>query len=418
MTTESPAAEDQPRESLDWLRHRPGDDPALCAHVALWERRLATPDRRDTVPRQHITTRDLKAMNLVGDPIAENFVLAKSTSGLSGIDDLKALDMLRREGCGAAMDLWTAVNEIPSFVNFDAMPSAGAFAYRNLVPFAILQMGAFPFTYTGSNVAHVLEFSGRLGRDGDQRRRYWETIRATLSAYDVDAMRPGGTSWSRWIRIRLMHTRVRIGISRTGTWDYRHGTPVSALNIAAGLYTFATYTLLAGQSLGARPTEREITGTLRLWQWVAYLQGAPPDLLLADLKEQQESDRELIRHLYRPTGAACRLTEDWVDCVSTGLGGPPLPKRLVQAAIRHVLAGSLRGMPDLAARVADDLDIPRNRYAAHVVRGIAALNLLIGQAGRVPTLGRRLEQFGRRVTTRSVERGLEGNEATHYTPLG
>ncbi|BBY24680.1 hypothetical protein MSTO_48850 [Mycobacterium stomatepiae] len=68
--------------------------------------------------------------------------------------------------------------------------------------------------------------------------------------------------------------------------------------------------------------------------------------------------------------------------------------------------------------LADDLDIPRNRYAAHVVRGIAALNLLIGQPGRVPTLGCRLERFGRRVTTRSVERGLEGNKATHYTPLG
>lgn len=418
MTTDIPAAEDRSGDALGWLRHRPSDDPALCRLVELWERRLATPCRRDIVSRQQITTRDLNAINLVGDPIGEDFVLAKDGAGLGDIDDFIALDMLRRDGCAAAINLWTAVHEIPLFLDFDEMRSAGSFAYRNLVPFALLQMGAFPFTYTGSNVAHVLDFSGRLGRNGDQTRRYWETIRGTLSAYDVDAMRPGGASWSRWIRIRLMHSRVRIGISRTGTWDYRDGAPVSALNIAAGLYTFATYILLAGQSMGASPTEREIVGTLRLWQWVAYLQGAPTELLLEDLDEQEASDRELIRHLYRPTAAGRRLTEDWIDCVSTGLGGPALPKWFIQAVLRRVLAASLKEMPELAERVGDDLGIPGGRRAAYAVGGIATLNLIIGQAGRLPFLGRWLEQFGRWASTRSVEKGLDGTDATHDTPLG
>jgi hypothetical protein len=405
-------------DGLEWLRHRPIENPALCGLVELWEQRLAVPGRREIVARQEITTHDLDAMNLVGDPIAENFVFAKNAAGLKDSDDLVALEALRRDGCRPAVDLWTAVNTLPPFLNFDEMRCAGAFAYRNLIPFALLQMGAFPFTYTGSNVAHVLEFSGRLGRGGDQLRRYWETTRGTLAAYDIDAMRPGGASWERWIRIRLMHTRVRIGISRSGAWDYRHGTPISALNIAAGLYTFATYILLAGKSMGARPTRCETAATLRLWQWVAYLQGAPRELLLEGLDEQQSSDRELIRYLYRPSGAARRLTDDWIDCVSRGLGKVASPKWFVQACIRHVLSASLEGMPELAGAVGDDLAIPRNRWAAGVVHAVAAVSLVVGQAGHVPQLERHLEHFGRQFTLRSVDKGLGGDDATHQTPLG
>ncbi|TGD86306.1 DUF2236 domain-containing protein [Mycolicibacterium sp. CH28] len=396
----------------------PVSDPELDRLVESWQQTLRVPARATYASRDQLTSRDLDALNLVGDPIAEDFVAAKNAAGLKDVDDLVALETLRDRGCAAAIALWAAVNHVPSFIDFDEMRPAASYAYRNVLAFTVLQFAAFPFTYTGANVAHVLDFSGRLGRDGDQVRRFWETIRATLSAFDIDAMRPGGESWARWIRVRLMHTRVRLGIARSGTWDYGDGAPISALNIAGGVYTFGTFLLLAGTSLGARPSQPEYTATLRLWQWVTHLQGGPGELILENLDDQNASDRDLIRYLYRPTEAGRRLTADWIDCVAAGLDGNPLPKWLVQAAVRHALTGSLTGMPELASKAADDMHIPRNRGAGHIVRGIAALNALIGWAGHLGLLRTRIERYGHNAAAKSVAQGLGGDDANHYTPLG
>lgn len=405
------------RDAPERRQRHPVSNAELGSLVTIWHQRLAAPPPRPVVPRREITVADLDALHLTGDPLAERFLAAKGLAGLNETDDLDALDVLRDQGCQEALDLWSAVTYVPSFLDFDAMGAAATFAYRNPLAFTIMQFGAFPFTYTGANVAHVVDFSGRLGREGDQRRRFWETIQATVSAYDIEAMKPGGESWKRWIRVRLMHTRVRTGISRSGSWDCRNGTPISALSTTGGIYAFATYFLRAGPALGARPTPSESLATLRLWQWVAYLQGAPLELILEDIDEHDCSDRQIVRHLYGPTDVGRRLTADWIDCVSAGLSGHRVPKWFVRTAIGDSLSASMTGMPELAATVATDMGIPQNGLASFALRGVTVANAMLA-SHRIEILQRAIESIGRRAIARSVRKGLRGVDATHHTPLG
>ncbi|BAX97830.1 hypothetical protein MSTE_02520 [Mycobacteroides stephanolepidis] len=415
-TTTRPAAS----ESLQWLRHRPRHDPMLAERIEHWEQLLSTPCRNDITSWHDLTIEDWRALDLVGDPLAENFILAKAEEGLKDLDDLAALDIMREQGHTAALNLWESINYVPDFIDFDEMKPALNALMRNPVGLVTSLFSALVFTYRDPNVAGVLDFSGRLGYGGDISRRYWETLRGVVDGSKVEDIKPGGSSWARWVRIRLMHSRVRIGISRSGTWDYGLGTPISAASISGGVYTFANYPVQAARGLGGYFSQREFDAMTRQWQWVTLLQGAPPELVPADISDQHRLSRQLFRERYqRPaTDAALRLTDYYYESIGALLSGVKLPRWLTNAIASRSLTHGMSDIPSIASRIAVDLEIPNPPISARLLSALAFANSIFANACRWQPLGKRVAEAITRLTETLIWKGLEGQEATHTTSLG
>jgi hypothetical protein len=339
--------------------------------------------------------------------LSEDFLLAAKAAGLGDEDDFRALHKLRAAGDRAAEAFWRNITHVPAFMDFASMRAVSSFNRRNFFAGPYFVAGALPFTYADPNVAHVLDFGGGLKRNGGQVRRFRETLRGVTSVNDVDALRPGGSVWEQWVRIRLIHSRVRMGISRTADWDYSVGTPVSALRIAGGSYVFASFVPQVYLSVGAAASEEEMEAITRVWQWVTYLLGGPLEFLVEDLREQERLNRKLLKHtmVNQSDEIGTRLAHEWfLCCARDGILGVRVPLWLIMALARRAVVGGLPRDPDFAAVVIDYLQIPRNIAADGLVTILTACMRLLAKVGNWRRMTRVFEQVGDVLTTRLIKR--------------
>jgi hypothetical protein len=394
-------------ESLEWLRYRPVDDQALGARIALWEARLSNPVRGEVASLRELSDDDIHALNFVGDPLSEDFLLAVKAARLGHADDFDALHTLRAAGEPAAEAFWRAITHVPTFLDFDLMRVVASFNRRNFFAGPYFVAGALPFTYADPNVSRVLDFGGELRRNGGQVKRFRETLRGVTSVNDVDALKPGGSAWEQWVRIRLIHSRVRMGIARTNEWDYGVGTPVSALRIAGGAYVFASFVPQVYVSVGAVATDEEIEAITRVWQWITYLLGGPLEFLREDLAEQELVNRKLLDHTIVTTSdpVGTRLAREWfLCCARDGILGVPVPLWFVLALARRAVLGGLPRDPHFAAVIIDYLQIPRNAAADGFVAIVTAFMRVLARVGRLPGATRVFECVGEALTSRLISR--------------
>jgi hypothetical protein len=395
------------QEPLGWLRYRPVDDRRLSARIAAWEQRLSEPVRTAVVGGSELSDDDIVALNFVGDPLSEDFLLAAKAAGLGGEDDFAALRALREAGDPAAEAFWRTITHVPSFLDFAEMRPVASFNRRHFFAGPYFVAGALPFTYADPNVAHVLDFGGGLKRNGGQVKRFRETLRGVTSVNDVDALRPEGSAWEQWVRIRLIHSRVRMGISRTGEWDYRVGTPVSALRIAGGSYVFASFVPQVYLSVGASASSAELVAMTRVWQWITYLLGGPLEFLLDDLRQQEVVNRRLLDHTMitasDPVGT--RLAQEWfLCCARDGILGVRVPLWFVLALARRAVLGGLPRDPDFAAAIIDYLQIPRHRLADGFVAVVSLFMRALARVGRWRAARGHFERVGEALTSRLIRR--------------
>jgi hypothetical protein len=219
-------------------------------------------------------------------------------------------------GNQAALDFRAAVEQVPDFLDFDRMRPASAFIRRNLLGAALAIHVALPFSYSDEKVARVLAGSGRLNDMHDFERRLWETASGFLSVLDVDSLAPGGDSWEKWVRIRLMHSKVPLGVSRSGTWDYTNGGPISSLATAAGVYLFGEFRANLILGMGGRGTPAELAACIRTWQWVATILGSPPELIGRSIAEQRFLDVKIGTRVLAPGENSRILTRSALNGVS------------------------------------------------------------------------------------------------------
>lgn len=185
---------------------------------------------------------DIEAWGHVGDPLAEDLISEMRERKLMGGDLFLSARSLETSGLPAAVAFFADVESVPEWADFDLMKSGARMGNRNPLGMLLGFHGGLAFTYIDPATATVMGSTGRLTDPGMVfRRRYWETARGFMGALDVDGMRPGGASWEHWVRIRLMHTMIRLGIERGGRWDYTEGAPISQLATASCAHIFGTY---------------------------------------------------------------------------------------------------------------------------------------------------------------------------------
>jgi len=360
---------------------------------------------------------DLEAWDYIGDPIAEALVQALRNSPRTERDFLAAARTLQAQGNDDAIRFFKDVEHIPSWFDFEDTRAGAAMMARNPLGLILGLHSALPYTSVDPNIPRVFFLTGRLGRDGDFERRAWETATGFIGVLDVEGMKPGGKQWEMWVRIRIMHSMVRMGVLSRGKWDNppRPSSPVSAIGTGIGPTLFGDLRTAVTRAFGYA-TDEEADSAVRMWQWTSKLLGSPPELILRDLEDQRHLSRRMSELFYAPSDES----REYTSYVYAGLGqmtAGVLSAKVHTALGRYLLSLSLSPGHKGDKSTADDLGLPKQPILDAGVKTSAALIRTISQIYRIKPVANIASKIGLVAINRLVEKGLKGHPAQYSTHM-
>ncbi|PLN86497.1 hypothetical protein BDW42DRAFT_158598 [Aspergillus taichungensis] len=182
-------------------------------------------------------------------------------------------------------ELWTQINTVPEWVDWDQIHRAQDIFWRYLVP--ITNVLSFQSLLGGMGAIRVGETLSRTGGFSPHvvRRRLLETAQHTLQVHRLtDGMNPGGEGQIASVRVRLLHSAVRRRIMSLVEEDPNYydvekfGLPINDLDSFATINTFSgTVVWLGLPRQGIHLSDQEIEDYIALWRLVGHYMGAPTD---------------------------------------------------------------------------------------------------------------------------------------------
>jgi hypothetical protein len=376
---------------------------SYCAYAAL----AAQPGREVRVDPETV---ELEPWLHVGDPLAEAAIVELRAQKRIRRNLVPEIHKLASEGNQPCIDFLRDVETPPSWADFDAMRAGGAMGQRNPLPLILGMHGTLPMTYADGFASPVLVGTGRLA--GDLPRRLFETATLFLGVLDTDEIRPGRAEWERCVRIRLMHTMVRLKTLESGKWDLSFCQPVNQLSTAAGPYIFGEHRVRILKEFGARVSDEEADSFYMMWRYVTRVMGAVPELLCHTADEQRILDRRVMSVLYTPNDDSRTLTHALLDGLTDVRQLPPFPRAMHEAIARRVLSPSVVG-PAVKGDVSNDLEIPGHPILDCCLSLLGLALRLYVLAHRIPPLARQSQRLGRLALHRLLESGLAGVPADY-----
>ena len=358
---------------------------------------------------------DLEAWNYIGDPLAEALIAEMRGRKLMGGNLYSGARVLEAQGNPAAVNFFRDVEWVPEWANFDRMRAGAAMGSRNPIGMMFGFHGALPATYGDPNVSKVMVQTGRLDKNGDFARRYWETATGFVDALDVDGMRPGGAGWESWVRIRLYHTMIRIGIDRPSKWNPEDGVPISQMTTAAGVFVFGQLRVNIIKALGGYVTTDEADSFALMWRWITRILGVNTELLGRTDADQRTIDELMFEKVYRPDEDSKVLIDAMIDGLNK-MSLFPMSRGLHRAMVHYLLSPKV---VTIAGRdVTEDAGVSQIGWLdkAALQTGVLVLTVF-GQIQRVPAIARTSTRLGLPSMAVIVNKGL-GAKKADFKPVG
>ncbi|KAL4867101.1 hypothetical protein BDV12DRAFT_198581 [Aspergillus spectabilis] len=294
--------------------------------------------------------------------------------------DLLALLEKHAKDDAKLQELWTEINTVPDWVDWDQIKRGQEVFFRYGMP--ILNVLSFQSLLGGMGANRVVETLARTGGFSADvvRRRLLETLQHVLQvSLSLDSIKPGGAGHKSSVRVRLLHSSVRTRIlslikEKPEYYDLEaFGIPISDLDCIGTINTFSTSVVWIGlPRQGIYPREQEIDDYLALWRLVAYYMGTPNEVFAT-----------------KPTAKAMMesILEFEVD-----------PKPIGQVLAKNIVIGLENTAPSFASKefmeamarhlngdkLSDRLDIPKTSlYYQFLIYGYCYLAMVIAYSNRV-----------------------------------
>ncbi|CAG8110906.1 unnamed protein product [Penicillium nalgiovense] len=263
-------------------------------------------------------------------------------------------------------ELWTEINTVPEWVDWDQIQRGQDVFFRYGLP--ILNALSFESLLGGMGAMRVVETLSRTGGFGAKvvRRRLLETLQHILQVNSsAEAMKPGGDGHISSVRVRLLHSSVRKRIlslvdQNPEYYDVnKYGTPVSDLDCIGTINTFCSSVVWLGlPRQGIYPSQRETDDYIALWRLVAYYMGTPTDPFENTAKARAMMESLLISEI-DPTETGKVLAKNII--IGLENTAPAFASKEFMEAMSRLLNGD---------QLADELDIPRsNLYYRMLIWG-------------------------------------------------
>ncbi len=256
-----------------------------------------------------------------------------------------------------------------------------------------------------------LAFSGRLTQKA--ARRLNETGRFLQAVVLPGGMHRFGDGFAITMKVRLMHTKVRLMLQDAPGWDMdRWALPVNQHDQVATILLFSSVLIDGLRQCGMcmQPDEQE--EYMALWRWVGHVIGVAPDLLPHSVDEARRMEQMIF------------LTQGEPDEDSRGLAQAllaiPRKERSVQVNPRlvemqiHVRHGLCRAF--VGKKLADALGV-EDGPAQHVLPQLQrVLTATAPVRSRIPGYDQLHRWSGKRFWNGLIERVLDNQPATFAPP--
>lgn len=352
---------------------------------------------RESSVYEQIEALDMQRWLHAGDPASEDVIMLFRARGLPLSRPLPALRELAAAGEPACQRLLAEMESPPAWADFGLMAKGGAMGFRQFPQLSLALMhGGLLMTFAAPESARILAGTNRLQQN--VVRRLFESSTLFFGVLDTEALKPGGAAWEICLRVRLMHSMVRMRLLAAGDWDEAEGKPVNLLHVAAGPLFFGSMVLRSLQRLGARVSAEEALGYKLLWRYVTWLLGVPLELLGENDAQQEIINGHILPLAFNPDANSLRLTE----ALMSGLGRMPrlgrLPRGFHEALSRRLLG------PELADGLRLPDDARMQALVSAMVLGLRGYGLML----RLPGAATRAAAFGQDFMNDFLEEGLAG----------
>ncbi|KAI0873860.1 hypothetical protein GGS24DRAFT_501330 [Hypoxylon argillaceum] len=262
-------------------------------------------------------------------------------------------------------NLWTEINNIPEWVDWDQIERGQKIFFRYGGP--AMTTLTFLSLLGGMGSARTIETLDRTGGFDVKvvRRRLLETTQHTLNVHrSLESIQPGGDGFVDSVRVRLLHTAVRRRIMQMASQqpEYysidKYGVPINDLDSIGTISTFSATLIWIGlprQGIYMRP--QEILDYLALWRYVAYIMGAPHEWMATPESARSMMESLLVSEI-RPSAVSANLANNIIAGLQDH--APTYASREFMCAQTYWLNGR-----DLAEKL--DIDRPSLYYSALVL---------------------------------------------------
>lgn len=138
--------------------------------------------------------------------------------------------------------------------------------------------------YRSAAVAKSLVTTGSLTVSSG--RRLAETAKFATDVITSNGMTRFSDGFKATARVRLVHSFVRHGLSRSPRWrEDLWGMPISILDSLGTTFAFWVPVVRAAPVFGYSVSREEAEGMMTLWNYVGWIQGVPDELLPQTLEE-------------------------------------------------------------------------------------------------------------------------------------
>ena len=225
----------------------------------------------------------------VSDSLADDVAEAVEKMGASGFSMFERAASLGirpiPDAPSAFVRFFEAVEEVPSWADFDAIDRGGALLFRtHMLGGLVLAFRSIVLGYVSPGGNKPLVFSGRLQQD--TVRRLLETSKFVATTCVPRSLHRFGEAYQITLKVRLMHAKVRRMLLRSPKWhSAAWGVPINQHDMAATALLFSLEVVDGVRSLGFVLSDDEIDAYLQLWKYSTYLMGVLPDLLVGSERD-------------------------------------------------------------------------------------------------------------------------------------
>lgn len=134
-------------------------------------------------------------------------------------------------------------------------------------------------------IAKSFNMTQRVASTG---RRLQQNNRQLIDIFFPGGLRRDGDGWKLSIRVRFVHSRIRILLAQSGAWDqHAWGTPLSAAHLGLAIALFSKRLLDYSVKVGATYTAEEKVSVLDVWRYTGYVMGIPESILYTDAADAE-----------------------------------------------------------------------------------------------------------------------------------
>lgn len=270
---------------------------------------------------------------------------------------------------GDLVALFEQLDHVPDWVD-DAQLYRGAIALWRAGPIVpmILAYPVIGVGFSGYGATRPLLFSRRMMEREAVGQRMIESFRFVVGAYTPGGMSRFGDGFKHTARVRMIHARVRLSLSRSAHWDWENwGIPINnfdAMHTQCGIFGVELVDALARSGVALSARERE--DIFALTRYVGYVIGVPEEILHTGEEDARLKD-DLHKLVDHPADDACReIIHSLIDfsCEESLGGYDVLPAWLAKVMTpdrrKKLSHGLIQGWQP--ASVTAQMDIPRDHW--------------------------------------------------------